>query len=436
MWRSRGRRLWCWCGAIVLLGGCTTTPAPPMAATPTSHTVTEGTSARAQPSPVATPSVASSIVPPDRSATATVPQRATPRTTPSPVGYEHPRALIGLTGPVTVVAWSPDGTRFATSSGFPFDTPDHAVRLWGAEGAPLATLTGHTAAVTSLAWSPDGSVLASGSLDGTVRLWQHPGMEQSTPVEVEPSGHVFNLAWSPDGTALAVGTIGTPTGLVGLVRLYRSDGQLRATLHTQLAGNSLLMTGGKFLNLAWSPDGRMLAAGAVDYAIWRADGTLVASIYLGGTPAWGMAWSPDGQRLAIGDENGAVVLYDPAGKAVAAWHNNGPVARLGSLAFSPDSRTLAVGSRDSVRLLRVADPRADPLVLHTGTDASVAWSPDGRRLAAGDRADVVRLWRIDGTQEAALGGCGSPLLALAWSPDGKTLIAGTAGNSVCLWQVR
>lgn len=432
MWRGWVGRLCCWCGALALLGGCTATPVPTTAIAPTSRTAAEETRTRARPSPVATPLAA----PPGRPATATVPGRSTPRATASPVNYEHPRVLVGPTGSVTVIAWSPDGARFATSSGAPFDTQDHAIRLWSAEGTPLATLTGHTAAVTSLAWSPDGGVLASGSLDRTVRFWRDPGTRQSAPVGAEPSGQVFSLAWSPDGTVLAVGTIGTPTGLAGLVRLYRPDGQPLATLHTQLAGNTLLMTGGKFLNLAWSPDGRMLAAGAVDYAVWRADGTLVASIYPGGTPSWGMAWAPDSQHLAIGDENGTVALYSATGETIATWRDNGPVEGLGSLAFAPAGRTLAVGSRGSVHLLHVADPQADPLVLHTGTDANVAWSPDGGRLAAGDRGDVVRLWRTDGTQEAALGGCGSPLLDLAWSPDGKALVAGTAGNSVCVWQVQ
>jgi WD40 repeat protein len=428
--RGWARKLCCWCGVLAFLGGCTATPVSPLISTPTSHIAPEGTRARS--SPVAP----SPTAPPGQPTTATVPGRSTPRATPSPVGYDYPRVLVGPAGPVTVIAWSPDGTRFATSSGAPPDTQDHAIRVWSTEGVPLATLTEHTAAVTSLAWSPDSSVLASGSLDRTVRLWRYPDTGQSTLVGAAPSGQVFSLAWSPDGTALAVGTIGIPTGLAGLVRLYRPDGQLFATLHTRLAGNTLLMTGGKFLNLAWSPDGRLLAAGAVDYAIWRADGTLIASIYQGGTPAWGMVWSPDGQRLAIGDENGTVALYSATGEVSVAWHQNGPVAGLGSLAFAPDGRTLAIGSRDSVRLLRVADPQADPLVLHTGTDASVAWSPDGRRLAAGDRGNVVRLWHTDAMQEAPLGGCDSPLLDLAWSPDGKILVAGTAGNSVCIWQVR
>ena len=78
--------------------------------------------------------------------------------------------LKGHAGPVCSVSWSPDGTRLATGS------EDGTAKVWDAAGGrELLTLKGHTGWVRSVSWSPDGTRLATGSEDGTAKVWDAAG---------------------------------------------------------------------------------------------------------------------------------------------------------------------------------------------------------------------------------------------------------------------
>jgi WD40 repeat protein len=331
---------------------------------------------------------------------------------------------------VTVLAWSPDGQTLAGSAGAT-DTRDYAIHLWHADGTPLATLVGHSERIPALAWSPDGRVLASGSADGTVRLWSATGAALHTLAL--PRQLIFGLAWSPDGQTLAVGavtpstaTVGTPGRPApitpGTVTLWSADGELRATLDPPRR------TGGKFFRLAWSRDGSTLAGGAVTFAIWRADGTLVAAIDDSSTPSWGMALSSDGAVLATGDESGFLRLYTDEGVLFATLKET----KVADLAFAPDGKTLAVGGGTLLDLAGAQVTRRD-LPMRSVPQSNLAWSPDGARLVAGFSDETVQVWRADGRRGATLAGCGGIPSSVAWSPDGRTIAAMTENRHLCLW---
>ena len=158
---------------------------------------------------------------------------------------QHIATLGEHTDWVNSVAFSPDGITLASGSG------DGTVKLWNASTRDhIATLDGHTNIVRSVAFSPDGTTLASGSIDGKVKLWNVSTKENIATL----SGHhaVASVAFSPDGTTLASG--GTQT--VGRIdnRVILWDVATRTNIATLEGHRSGVRS------VAFSPDGTTLAS--------------------------------------------------------------------------------------------------------------------------------------------------------------------------------
>jgi WD40 repeat protein len=297
------------------------------------------------------------------------------------------------------VAFSPDGKVLASGSW------DGTIKLWDvATGRELRTLAGHGWGIYKAFFSPDGKHLASSSRDGTVKLWD-AATGRSTLTLAADAIAVKSVAWSPDGRLLAT------SGNEGVVRLWDSGTgrEVRALSHARPGERADLVNVCLF-----SPDGRLVAARNWDatLSLWEVGTGRETTLRLR-SPSGAIssiAFSPDGRLLAAADEGAQVKFWEVAtgklARTLAEPPAEGISAQIVALAFSPDGRRLAAGEArvlDAGRRydgwIKLWDLEAGRVVrgarAHALEPDMIAFSPDGRLLASGGADGGVKLWDLN-----------------------------------------
>jgi WD40 repeat protein/serine/threonine protein kinase len=336
--------------------------------------------------------------------------------------------FIGHRSTVWSASWSPDGTRLATGS------DDGTAKVWdAASGREPLTLRGYAGPVYSVAWSPDGTRLATGSQDGTAKVWDAASDRDPRTLE----GHaceVTSVSWSPDGTRLATGSEDNTArvwDVAGGRELFTLKGH-GASLVTSLAYSRGVRS------VSWSRDGTRLATGSGDGTakIWLASGGPELLTLKGHTSGvTSVSWSPDGTRLSTGSRDGTAKVWDAA-RGGELLTLRGHTSVVMSVAWSRDGTRLATGSDDGTVKVWEAAGGQELLTLkgHTSQVSSVSWSPDGTRLATGSGDGTAKAWdAAGGRQPLTLRGHTGRVISVSWSPDGQRLATGSDDGKAKVW---
>ncbi|MEZ4664243.1 MAG: BTAD domain-containing putative transcriptional regulator [Caldilineaceae bacterium] len=279
---------------------------------------------------------------------------------------------------------------------------DHVIYLWDLErGAHVQTLRGHTGPVNATAFHPNGMLLASGSADRTVRLWQ---------IDAQQS-------------------------------------VLRQTLHGHAA---------EITSVAFSPQGLCFASAGVDQTIrlWETQTGRSQWILRGHTSqvntlAFGAAASAPPQLLVSGDDDSNLYIWeimqppsstDPIGERAQPDHvlTAAPPNGIHVVAFSPNGRLLAAGGAEPVIQLWQMPARRPSYTLkaHTSSIYGLAFSMDGTTLASGSGDQSIRLWDPEtGALKQTLSSHTGIVQSVIFHPNGQWLISSSSDETIKIWSL-
>ena len=297
------------------------------------------------------------------------------------VSSPYSGVLIGHADSISSVSFSPDGTLLASGSS------DSTIKLWDVSTQEnIAILQGHTDAVNSVSFSPDGLLLASGSSDNTVKLWNVSAEENIATLR----GHtdtVNSVVFSPDGTLVASGSDDST------VKLWNVGSRANTATFQENRHRDIY-------SISFSPDGTLLASGSSygEVDLWNVSTQEKTATFDWSGDVLSVSFSPDGKTIAAGfDSRGIVALGD------VETHTNiatleGHKWDVTSVAFSPDGTLLAAGTAEShtVKLWDVATHTNIAILEgHRKDITSVSFSPDGTTLASASLDGNVILWNVD-----------------------------------------
>lgn len=330
---------------------------------------------------------------------------------------------------VVSMAFSPNGRILATG------TRNGLISIWDSESFEwIGFLEGHEPAhaVLALDWLDDGRLLISGGRDDALILWDMttfrplhflPGHETETiAIGIAPGGDTFSSV-SADGQIAFWDAL---------------DPEPQKTDGPQLGALSSIAWSPRWEKLlATSPDGELVLWDIEDQSVVEGPKDVLLGHSNHGEWVTRVAWSPEGDRVA--STRGQEILIWDAETRMPIHRLEGHDASVGGLDWSPDGTQLASGDADGV--MATWDAASGEQLFsgeeHTSGITDVRWSPDGQQLAsAGSLDDTIVIWDPEsGDVRHRLDGTDSGIWSVQWSPEADTVVGGTTNGELLFWNL-
>lgn len=333
--------------------------------------------------------------------------RATPQPSGAPITSRAPRAepskiatgphaavknlklstVEGHAGTIRTVAWNSTGSRFATGS------TDRSIRVWNPDRLPESKsrsrgassytweLKGHAATVEQVSWDPTHSDrLASASQDKTVKLWEYRMLRQLGSVDLGSA--VLHVAYSPDGKFLAAGTKDEKICIIDVesYQIVKEWQESKTSVH----------------QIVWSHSGNLLCLSTQQGTVKifeTGEWTYLHEVEGNTSSVFCLEFDPLGRYLAVGGADAIVSLW-----SLRDWicvRTFGALMQpIRSISFSFDGTYIASGSDDNFIDVSVVETGEQ---VHTipvsSTTHTVAWHPNKLTLAVASEDKMLRLYQ-------------------------------------------
>ena len=349
---------------------------------------------------------------------------------------------------ILALAYSADGKIISSGSS------DKTIRSWNAEtGEIISVIDSPSEAVSALAYSPDGKTLTFGLTNGAIRYWKLQPHQSANKVEIEikKESDVRGFSFSPDSQTIVSSTN-------NVTRLWDT-----------ITGENIKNFNKSYSNPTYSPDGKTIA-GNNDKFVFFLDSQTGLPVQHNGRQfdiklyfqIKTFKYSPDNRLMAIATsghnidlwnvKSGDNIPYLDIKSGLTRYSLNGDkdqkeknydslgrdIRVINDLAFSPDSKTIASGSSDSI--IRIWSIESGKIIRylegHALSVKALSYSPDGKNIASSS-GNTIRLWSTQsGKTIKVLEAQEADILTLNYSPDGKFIASGSKDGSIILWDAQ